>query len=68
MYASQPGVGVHPANSYRFIIILSPVGAYYPEGVNLSKSGLKMNMLELLKVGQVLQNVVETMLPALLLK
>ena len=34
MYASQPGVGVHPADSYRFIIILSPVGAYYPEGVN----------------------------------
>ncbi|MEG0593347.1 MAG: branched-chain amino acid aminotransferase, partial [Coprobacillus sp.] len=34
VFASEPGVGVHPAKSYTFIIILSPVGAYYPEGVN----------------------------------
>jgi len=33
-FASEAGVGVHPANAYKFIIILSPVGAYYPEGVN----------------------------------
>lgn len=33
-YASEAGVGVHPAKSYKFVIILSPVGAYYPEGVN----------------------------------
>lgn len=27
-------LGVHPARHYQFIIILSPVGAYYPEGLN----------------------------------
>ena len=34
MFATEAAVGVHPASSYKFIIILSPVGAYYPEGVN----------------------------------
>lgn len=33
-FATEAGVGVHPARAYKFIIILSPVGAYYPEGVN----------------------------------
>lgn len=33
-FASESGVGVHPAKSYKFVIILSPSGAYYPEGVN----------------------------------
>lgn len=34
MFASEAAVGVHPATSYKFMVILSPVGAYYPEGVN----------------------------------
>lgn len=34
MFATEAQVGVHPAKSYKFMIILSPVGAYYPEGVN----------------------------------
>lgn len=34
MYANEVALGVDQANSYRFIIILSPVGAYYPEGVS----------------------------------
>ncbi len=34
MFATELAVGVHPSNSYKFIILLSPVGAYYPEGVN----------------------------------
>lgn len=34
MFATEPQVGVHPAKSYKFMIIASPVGAYYPEGVN----------------------------------
>lgn len=33
-YASEAGVGVHPSCCYKFVIILSPVGSYYPEGVN----------------------------------
>ncbi|MDR3120122.1 MAG: branched-chain amino acid aminotransferase [Clostridiales bacterium] len=32
--ATDPYVGVRPSNTYLFIIILSPVGAYYPEGLN----------------------------------
>lgn len=34
MFATEAAVGVHPSNSYKFMIILSPVGAYYAEGVN----------------------------------
>ncbi len=34
MFATEACVGVHPATSYKFIIICSPSGAYYPEGVN----------------------------------
>lgn len=32
--AVDPHVGVHPAQHLLFIVILSPVGAYYPEGIN----------------------------------
>ena len=32
--ATDPFLGVRPANTYLFVIILSPVGAYYPEGLN----------------------------------
>lgn len=34
MIASEAGLGVRPAQEYLFFIILSPVGAYYPEGFN----------------------------------
>ncbi|MBU0673810.1 MAG: branched-chain amino acid aminotransferase [Proteobacteria bacterium] len=34
MIASEAGLGVKPAKEYLFYIILSPVGAYYPEGFN----------------------------------
>ncbi|MEJ2690874.1 MAG: branched-chain amino acid aminotransferase [Deltaproteobacteria bacterium] len=34
MVATEPGLGVRPARQYLFFIILSPVGAYYPEGFN----------------------------------
>lgn len=30
----DPVVGVHPAHHLQFIVICSPVGAYYPEGLN----------------------------------
>ena len=32
--ATDPCLGVRPSHTYKFIIILSPVGAYYPEGLN----------------------------------
>ena len=33
VFAIDPHVGVHPAKHLIFAIILSPVGAYYPEGL-----------------------------------
>ncbi|MCH5201075.1 MAG: branched-chain amino acid aminotransferase [Oscillospiraceae bacterium] len=33
IYATDPHVGVHPAKHLTFTIILSPVGAYYPNGI-----------------------------------
>lgn len=32
MYGTDPALGVRPSNEYKFVILLSPVGAYYPEG------------------------------------
>src|SRR5690625_1949151 len=32
--ATEPYLGVAPSKSYKFMIILSPVGAYYKEGIN----------------------------------
>jgi branched-chain amino acid aminotransferase len=32
--ASEPFLGVRPAKAYLYFVILSPVGAYYPEGLN----------------------------------
>lgn len=32
--ATDPYLGVRPSNTYKFMIILSPSGAYYPTGIN----------------------------------
>ncbi|GAB2676591.1 branched-chain amino acid aminotransferase [Paenibacillus thermoaerophilus] len=32
--STEPFLGVSPSRSYRFMIILSPVGAYYEEGIH----------------------------------
>ena len=32
--ANEPFLGVRPAHAYLYFVILSPVGAYYPEGMN----------------------------------
>ncbi|AOM82986.1 branched-chain amino acid aminotransferase [Salisediminibacterium beveridgei] len=32
--STQTHLAVHPSDSYEFYIILSPVGSYYPEGIN----------------------------------
>lgn len=34
IFATENHVGVHPANNYKFFVILSPVGSYYKEGIN----------------------------------
>ncbi len=33
MFAYQPKLGVHDADHYKFMVILSPVGSYYKEGL-----------------------------------
>ncbi|MGZ9585788.1 branched-chain amino acid aminotransferase [Paenibacillus marinisediminis] len=32
--ATEPALGVAPSRQYKFMIILSPVGSYYAEGIN----------------------------------
>ncbi len=32
--STEPALGVRPSDQYKFIIILSPVGSYYPQGIN----------------------------------
>uniref|UniRef100_A0A8J4M4X6 Probable branched-chain-amino-acid aminotransferase n=1 Tax=Acidicaldus sp. TaxID=1872105 RepID=A0A8J4M4X6_9PROT len=32
--ATEPFLGVRPSETYLYYVILSPVGAYYPEGIN----------------------------------
>jgi branched-chain amino acid aminotransferase len=32
MFASEALLGVHPSHNYKLVIMLSPVGPYYPEG------------------------------------
>lgn len=34
IFAIDPHVGVHPAKHLMFVVILSPVGAYYPKGLD----------------------------------
>lgn len=44
-------LGVHPAREYLFIIILSPVGAYYPEGVAPVKINIETQYVRAVKGG-----------------
>lgn len=49
--AVDPHVGVRPASHLLFIIILSPVGAYYPEGINPVKIYVERNYVRAVKGG-----------------
>ncbi len=31
--ATEPAIGLKPSSTFKFIIIMSPVGAYYPQGI-----------------------------------
>ncbi len=33
VFATEPGLGVRPANEYRYLVIGSPAGAYFPRGI-----------------------------------
>lgn len=47
----DPHVGVHPAQHLLFIVICSPVGAYYPEGLNPVKIYVEQNYVRAVKGG-----------------
>lgn len=49
--ATDPYLGVRPSNTYKFIIILSPVGAYYKEGINPVKIYVESNYVRAVRGG-----------------
>lgn len=51
IFAVDAEVGVHPANHLMFIVICSPVGAYYPEGLNPVKIYVERNYVRAVKGG-----------------
>lgn len=51
IFAVDAHVGVHPAEHLIFCIILSPVGAYYPEGLNPVKIYVEQQYVRAVKGG-----------------
>ena len=49
--ATDANLGVKPSSSYLFMIILSPVGAYYPEGLNPVKIFVEDDYVRAVKGG-----------------
>lgn len=51
MIATEAALGVRPAKEYLFFVILSPVGAYYPQGFNPVKIYVTDNYVRAVKGG-----------------
>lgn len=49
--ATDVHVGVHPSHTYKFMIILSPVAAYYAEGINPVKIYVENEYVRAVKGG-----------------
>lgn len=49
--ATDPFLGVRPSNTYKFLVILSPVGPYYPEGLNPVKIWIEDEYVRAVKGG-----------------
>ncbi len=49
--ATDVHVGVHPSHTYKFMVILSPVGAYYKEGINPVKIYVEDDFVRAVKGG-----------------
>ena len=49
--ATDAALGVRPSNTYKFIIILSPVGSYYKEGLNPVKLLVEKDYVRAVKGG-----------------
>lgn len=51
IFATDAVLGVHPAKHLLFVVICSPVGAYYPEGLNPVKIYVEKNYVRAVKGG-----------------
>lgn len=51
IFAVDPHIGVHPAHHLIFMVICSPVGAYYPEGLNPVKIYVEQNYVRAVRGG-----------------
>ncbi|RCW63758.1 branched-chain amino acid aminotransferase [Saliterribacillus persicus] len=49
--STEPYLGVSPSSTYQFIIILSPVGAYYEEGINPVRIAVENEFVRAVKGG-----------------
>lgn len=49
--AVDPFLGVRPSCTFKFIVILSPVGSYYPEGINPVKIYVEPNYVRAVRGG-----------------
>jgi branched-chain amino acid aminotransferase len=51
VFATDPHLGVRPSHKYSFLVILSPVGSYYPEGIDPVKIYVEDNYVRAVKGG-----------------
>lgn len=51
VFATECGMGVHPAKTYKFMVVLSPSGSYYAEGVNPVKIMVEDQMVRAVQGG-----------------
>ncbi|MCT2536353.1 branched-chain amino acid aminotransferase [Aquibacillus koreensis] len=49
--STEPYLGVAPSKQYQFIVILSPVGAYYKEGINPIRIAVENEFVRAVKGG-----------------
>lgn len=49
--STEPFLGVAPSHQYKFIIIMSPVGSYYKEGINPVKIAVENKYVRAVKGG-----------------
>ena len=51
IFATDARLGVHPAHHLLFMVVLSPVGAYYPQGLNPVKIYVENNFVRAVRGG-----------------
>ncbi len=51
IFATEAALGVHVSTNYHFVIIMSPVGAYYPEGLNPVKISIEEHYVRAVRGG-----------------